>query len=35
MTWPEAFYKAVESICWTFIVWRFGAGCLAVWKEQA
>jgi hypothetical protein len=35
MTWPEAFYKSIEGVCWTFIVWRIGAGAFAVWKEQA
>lgn len=35
MTWPEAFLKGVEAICWTFIIWRVGAGMMVVWKEQA
>lgn len=34
MTWPEAFVTSVQYVCWTFIVWRMGAGVsrhLAEW----
>ena len=32
--WPEAFHDSVLAVCWTFLVWRFGAGCFAWWKAN-
>ena len=34
MTWPAAFLEAVQTVCWTFIIWRFGVFC-ARWYAQA
>jgi len=34
MTWPEALYRSVEAVCYTFIVWRVGAGAFACWRIQ-
>ncbi len=28
MTWPDAVYQSVCAVCWTFVAWRAGAGCL-------
>jgi hypothetical protein len=25
MSWPNAFLEAVQTVCWTFIIWRIGA----------
>lgn len=33
MTWPEAFVTATEYICWTFIVWRAGAGMCVLLRK--
>jgi hypothetical protein len=34
MTWPEAFERSIEALCWTFIAWRVGAGAFRWWREQ-
>jgi hypothetical protein len=34
MSWPQAFYDGVCVVCWTFIIWRVGAGVLAIWAVK-
>ncbi len=34
MNWPETVDHCVVCVCWTFIVWRAGAGLFARWKDS-
>ena len=34
LTWPVVVQDAVIHLCWTFIVWRVGAGLFEAWKDR-